>query len=91
MHLYVIRLQLEQISVSHREVFEAMCEQGISVNPHYIPVHTQPYSQGMGFRVGQFPEAERHYAEAISLPMYPTFTEVQQDEVIDASSKALQL
>ncbi|MBE0511348.1 MAG: UDP-4-amino-4,6-dideoxy-N-acetyl-beta-L-altrosamine transaminase, partial [Gammaproteobacteria bacterium] len=68
LHLYVIRLNLEQIDRSHREVFEALREQGIGVNLHYIPVHTQPYYQRMGFRPDDFPEAERYYAEAISLP-----------------------
>lgn len=89
LHLYVIRLKLDQIDRSHREVFEALREQGIGVNLHYIPVHTQPYYQRMGFKAGDFPEAERYYAEAISLPMYPTITTAQQDQVITALSKAL--
>lgn len=89
LHLYVIRLQLDKIGRSHREVFEALRGQGIGVNLHYIPVHTQPYYQDMGFSVGQFPEAERYYAEAISLPMYPTMTEAQQDRVINAIAGAV--
>ncbi len=89
LHLYVIRLKLDQIGRTHREVFEALRGQGIGVNLHYIPVHTQPYYQRMGFRPGDFPEAERYYAEAISLPMYPTMTTGQQDEVIAALAKAL--
>lgn len=89
LHLYVIRLKLDQIDRTHREVFEALREQGIGVNLHYIPVHTQPYYQRMGFKAGDFPEAERYYAEAISLPMYPTMTTAQQDQVITALSKAL--
>ena len=90
LHLYVIRLQLEQIDKSHRQVFEALRELGIGVNLHYIPVHTQPYYQRMGFRVGDFPEAEHYYAEAISLPMYPTMSEDQQGQVVAALTKALQ-
>jgi UDP-4-amino-4,6-dideoxy-N-acetyl-beta-L-altrosamine transaminase len=89
LHLYVIRLKLDQIDRPHREVFEALREQGIGVNLHYIPVHTQPYYQRMGFRPGDFPEAERYYAEAISLPMYPTMTIEQQDQVITALIEAL--
>lgn len=89
LHLYIIRLQLDQITHSHREVFESLREQGIGVNLHYIPVHTQPYYQAMGFKLGDFPEAERYYCEAISLPMYPTMTEAQQDEVVTALRKAL--
>jgi UDP-4-amino-4,6-dideoxy-N-acetyl-beta-L-altrosamine transaminase len=89
LHLYVIRLKRDQIGRTHREVFEALREQGIGVNLHYIPVHTQPYYQRMGFKAGDFPEAERYYAEAISLPLYPTMTTAQQDQVITALSKAL--
>lgn len=83
-HLYVIRLQLEKISATHLQVFEALRAKDIMVNLHYIPVHTQPYYQKMGFKVGQFPEAERYYSEAISIPMYPTMTEAQQDQVVEA-------
>lgn len=90
LHLYVVRLKLEQIGKSHREVFESLREQGIGVNLHYIPVHTQPYYQRMGFKPGDFPEAERYYAEAISLPMFQTMTDAQQDDVVVALQRALQ-
>lgn len=91
LHLYVIRLNLDQIERTHREVFEALRELGVGVNLHYIPVHTQPYYLRMGFKVGDFPESERYYSEAISLPMFHTLTESQQDEVVAALKKALQL
>jgi len=51
---------------------------------HYIPVYSQPYYQAMGFRSSDYPEAERYYREAISLPMYPTMSEAEQDAVIAA-------
>lgn len=89
LHLYVIRLQLDKIARTHRQVFEALREQGIGVNLHYIPVHTQPYYQRMGFRQGDYPEAERYYTEAISLPMFQTMSEAQQDEVVAAVRKAV--
>lgn len=89
LHLYVIRLQLDKISKTHRQVFDALREQGIGVNLHYIPVHTQPHYQRMGFKAGDFPEAQRYYTEAISLPMFQTMSEEQQDEVIAALRKAL--
>lgn len=90
LHLYVIRLQLDRISKSHGHVFGELRDQGVGANLHYIPVHTQPYYQRMGFKQGDFPEAERYYAAAISLPMYPTMTEDQQDQVIAALRKATQ-
>jgi UDP-4-amino-4,6-dideoxy-N-acetyl-beta-L-altrosamine transaminase len=89
LHLYVIRLQLARIGTSRRSVFERLRAYGIGVNVHYVPVHTQPYYERMGFRPGDFPEAERYYAEAISLPMYATLTDSQQDEVVDALRKSL--
>ncbi|MGM8885989.1 UDP-4-amino-4,6-dideoxy-N-acetyl-beta-L-altrosamine transaminase [Psychrobacter sp. 1U2] len=81
MHLYVIRIPLENKTASHLETFNAMRAAGIMVNLHYIPVHRQPYYQQMGFTAGQFPQAERYYKEAMSLPMYPALTEKQQDQV----------
>ena len=89
MHLYVIRLQLDKVAGTHRQVFEALRKLGIGVNLHYIPVHTQPYYQRMGFKPVDFPEAQRYYAEAISLPMFQTMTEAQQDEVVAAVHKAV--
>jgi UDP-4-amino-4,6-dideoxy-N-acetyl-beta-L-altrosamine transaminase len=88
-HLYVIRLHRDAIRRSHLDVVVAMREQGIGVNLHYIPVHTQPYYLKMGFRAGDFPESEAYYSEALSLPMYPTMTEEQQDRVVGALRKAL--
>ncbi|WP_111411713.1 UDP-4-amino-4,6-dideoxy-N-acetyl-beta-L-altrosamine transaminase [Billgrantia lactosivorans] len=81
-HLYVIRLKLEQIDATHRQVFERLREQDIGVNLHYIPVHTQPYYQQLGCRSADCPEAERYYAEAISLPLYPTMSNELQAAII---------
>ncbi|WP_346351158.1 UDP-4-amino-4,6-dideoxy-N-acetyl-beta-L-altrosamine transaminase [Oceanimonas sp. AH20CE76] len=89
LHLYVIRLELDKIGKSHRQVFEDLREQGIGVNLHYIPVHTQPYYREMGFQPVDFPEAMRYYSEAISLPMYQGLTNKQQNEVIKVLGKAL--
>lgn len=88
LHLYVVRLQLNKLSISHRDVFEQLRERGIGVNLHYIPVHTQPYYQNMGFQIGDFPAAEAYYEEAISLPMFHVMTRLQQDEVV-SSLKAI--
>lgn len=54
-HLYPIRVQLDHIKASHREVFEAMHKADIGVNLHYMPVHLQPYYRELGFEVGMFP------------------------------------
>lgn len=90
LHLYVIRLQLEKIKKTHLQVFEELRGQGIGVNLHYIPVHTQPHYQRIGFKVGDFKHAEQYYAEAISLPMYQTLTDAQQVQVVVVLKKTLQ-
>lgn len=88
-HLYVIRVPQRDGGPTRRAVFDGLRADGIGVNVHYIPVHTQPYYQAMGFRDGDYPVAESYYSEAISLPMYPTITEAQQDEVVAAVRRAL--
>ena len=90
LHLYVIRLKRNEIRTTHRAVFESMRAAGIGVNLHYIPVYRQPYYEGLGFNAGHCPEAERYYAEAISLPMYPGLTVAEQDRVLSALGRALQ-
>ena len=79
-HLYVVRVAAER----HRKAFEGLRARGIGVNLHYIPVHLQPYYRDLGFGPTDFPEAERYYAEAISIPLYPQMTEAEQDAVVAA-------
>lgn len=88
-HLYVIRLQLDRMAVSHLQVFEHFRARDIMVNLHYIPVHTQPYYQKMGFRPGDYPQAEQYYREAISIPMHPTLTDAEQDFVVQVLREAV--
>lgn len=80
-HLYVVRLHLDEIGRSHRQIFEALRAAGIGVNLHYIPVHLQPYYRALGFAEGYCPEAERYHGEAISLPLYPALSEADQDYI----------
>ena len=89
LHLFVIRLKLDEISLTHKQVFDVLRENGIGVNLHYIPVHTQPYYQAMGFTKGDFPESERYYQEAISLPMFHGMTEEQQNTVVRVVTEIL--
>lgn len=87
-HLYVIRLQLNRIRRTHREVFDALRAAGIGVNLHYIPVYTQPYYQRLGHTGAGCPESDRYYAEAISLPMFSGLSDADQDRVIAALAEA---
>ena len=85
-HLYVIRVHDAR---RHRQVFESLRAGGIGVNLHYIPVHMQPHYRRMGFEVGDYPQAEQYYAEAISLPMFHRLTDEQQDQVVDELRRVL--
>ena len=83
LHLYVIRLKLDKIIKSHKQVFEELRASGIGVNIHYIPVHMHSFYRSMGFKLGDFPESEKYYSEAISLPMYPNLSKEAQDKVVE--------
>lgn len=89
MHLYVIRLQLSKISLSHREVFDRLTSLGLGVNLHYIPVYAHPFYKKFGFDVGNFPESEKYYQEAISIPIFHGMSIKQQDIVVDALKTVL--
>lgn len=84
-HLYAVQVE----PARRRAVFEALRADGIGVNVHYMPVHLQPYYAALGFRAGMFPAAEAYYAGTISLPMFPTLAEADQDRVVDSLRRAL--
>jgi UDP-4-amino-4,6-dideoxy-N-acetyl-beta-L-altrosamine transaminase len=85
LHLYPIRVPAGR----RRAIFDALRTAGIGVNVHYIPVHLQPYYRDLGFGPGQFPEAERYYNEAISIPLYAALSDADQDTVVAAIGRAL--
>lgn len=87
-HLYPIQLTADS-GKTRKQVFDSLRAQHIGVNVHYIPVHTQPYYAKLGFRQGDFPYAERYYAQAISLPLYYDLSEASQAQVVDALKIAL--
>lgn len=87
-HLYVVRLD-EGLEGRHRAIFEGLRGAGIGVNLHYIPIHLQPYYRELGFGDGDFPEAERYYRQAISLPLFPDLSDAMQDQVVDILRRVL--
>jgi UDP-4-amino-4,6-dideoxy-N-acetyl-beta-L-altrosamine transaminase len=89
-HLYIIRIKKSHINRTRKEVFQLLLDSGIGVNIHYIPIHTQPYYQNLGFAFGDFPEAELYYEEAISLPIFPGLSKIDQSVVVSAVVKAVQ-
>lgn len=84
-HLFIIRVPASR----HKLVFNALRNAKIGVNLHYIPVYRQPYYRAMGFDAAAYPESEKYYSEAMSLPIYPDLTNEQQDYVCEAVHGAL--
>lgn len=88
-HLYPIRVLEARAKRTQRQIYKALWESGVAVNLHYIPVHRHPYYENLGFKAGDFPEAEQFHREVISLPIYPGLTNNQQNEVRIALMTAL--
>jgi UDP-4-amino-4,6-dideoxy-N-acetyl-beta-L-altrosamine transaminase len=89
MHLYVIRLSLDEIEKTHMKVFEELKENGVGVNLHYMPVHTHPFYESMGFLEDDFPESVKYAQEAISLPLFPKLSREDQSHVVKMLRKVL--
>jgi UDP-4-amino-4,6-dideoxy-N-acetyl-beta-L-altrosamine transaminase len=88
-HLYIIQLDPQRTNKSRKEVFDTMRRAQILVNVHYIPVHLQPYYRRFGFGTGDYPAAEAYYENAITLPLYASMTDEQQDRVVAVLKDAL--
>lgn len=88
-HLYIIRLKLNSIKADRNRIINILRENGVGANVHYIPIHLQPYYRAFGFRPGDFPEAEKYYSEAITLPLFPSMSSYDQHKVIDQLKAAL--
>jgi len=88
-HLYPIRVSEAESGKTQRRVYDALWQNGVAANLHYIPVHRQPYYESLGFKADDFPEAERFHREVISLPMYPTLVPQQQTAVIAVLDEVL--
>jgi len=83
LHLYIIRVKKNKRGISHRQLFEKLRNAGILVNLHYIPVFKHPYYEAIGFNADSYPQAESYYSEAISIPMFASLTEEEQQFVAD--------
>ncbi|MBQ9479794.1 MAG: UDP-4-amino-4,6-dideoxy-N-acetyl-beta-L-altrosamine transaminase [Selenomonadaceae bacterium] len=82
-HLYVVRMDRDRIGKSKAQIFDEMRARGVTLNLHYIPVHTQPYYERLGHRAEECPSAMGYYAEAFTLPLYYRLTDDQQDFVVE--------
>jgi dTDP-4-amino-4,6-dideoxygalactose transaminase len=89
LHLYIIRVKKNTKGITHVQLFEKLRNAGILVNLHYIPVYRHPYYEAKGFKKQEFPNAESYYSEAISIPMFATLTESDQQFVADSIKKPI--
>jgi UDP-4-amino-4,6-dideoxy-N-acetyl-beta-L-altrosamine transaminase len=88
-HLYVVEIDGSKTTKQRLAIFTEMRAAGVGVNVHYIPIHLQPYYRALGFQRGDFPNSESYYMAALTLPLFPAMTEVQQDRVVDVLASAL--
>ena len=86
-HLYIIRLDLDKLKCTRREFFDAMSAENIHCQVHYIPVYYFPYYKRLGYKEGLCPNAEEVYKGILSIPLYPTLTDKDTDDVIEAVKK----
>ncbi len=82
-HLYVIHAD------NRKGLYDYLRERNIFTQVHYIPVHTMPYYKELGWKNGDFPNAEAYYSKCLSLPMFPTLTDEEQDFVIESIKEFL--
>jgi perosamine synthetase len=83
-HLYILRLRLDEMEKTRRQVFDELRARGIGVHVHYIPLHLQPYyRERFGHRRGDFPNAEAYYDSALTIPLFPAMTDPQVERVIE--------
>jgi len=88
-HLYAIEVDESRTQVTRSHLFAKLREADIGVNVHYIPIHTQPYYQRLGFKTGDFPNSEHYYSRAISIPLFPIMRDADQDRVVDVIASVL--
>lgn len=88
-HLYAIEIDETRTRTTRAAVYSRLRGAGIGVNVHYIPIHTQPYYAGLGFKRGDFPVSEHYYGRTISIPLFPALTDEQQDFVVATLASAL--
>lgn len=88
-HLYIIQLNLEMLSCTRKEAYNALQAEGIGVNVHYIPVYTFPFYQKLGYKMGTCPNAERLYQRIISIPLFYSMSDADADKVVEAVRKVI--
>ncbi|MDQ0159584.1 UDP-4-amino-4,6-dideoxy-N-acetyl-beta-L-altrosamine transaminase [Alkalibacillus salilacus] len=89
-HLYVIQLNLANLTGTREAIFNALRAHNIGVNVHYIPVHMQPFYQQMGYRKGEYPVTESLYESIITLPLFPAMTDGDVQDVIQIVEHVIQ-
>lgn len=83
-HLYIVRIDFDRVRKTKQQIFTEMRTRGVALNLHYIPVHTQPYYETLGFHTEDCPAAMEYYREALTLPLYPCMTDAEQEMVARA-------
>lgn len=88
-HLYILQFDLGMLKCGRREIYDALQAEGVGVNVHYIPTYSFPYYQNLNYKMGECPRAEKLYECIVSIPLYYSLTNKQQDKIIGAVKKVI--
>lgn len=88
-HIYVIKVKPELLTVTRKEIFEALQAENIGVNVHYLPVYLHPYYRDLGYAKGICPNAEELYENMITLPLFPSMSNEDVNDVVVAVKKVI--
>ena len=89
-HLYIIRLDLERLTIDRGQFIQALRSENIGTSVHFIPLHLHPfYQRRYGFKKGDYPVSERVYEGIVSLPLYPKMTREDVDDVVEAVRRVI--
>ena len=88
-HLYILRLNLKLLTCNRRQFFDALYAENTCPQVHYMPVYYHSYYEKLGYRRGLCPNAEKYYEEVMSIPLYPSLTDEEVEDVVKAVKKVV--
>lgn len=88
-HIYILKLNLDMLRCTRKEIFEALQKENIGVNVHYLPVYLHPYYQSLGYVKGLCENAEELYERMITIPLFPKMTDEEAEDVVKGVKKVI--
>jgi UDP-4-amino-4,6-dideoxy-N-acetyl-beta-L-altrosamine transaminase/dTDP-4-dehydrorhamnose reductase len=89
-HIYLVSINFQKINMTRHRFMKSLAEQGVGSQVHYIPVVLQPYYQGLGYDIEQYPLTKQYYQTTLSIPLYYGLSNAQQQMVVSSIINLLQ-